>query len=91
MEREGPFSRGEGRHGGPGEGLRGGWLYSSDVEQVSRMVAILIIFWPLQSRYNLDENVVKQREVVGNVDDDTDEELLKQVGSSFFYPCLKFN
>mgnify|MGYP006903832351 FL=1 len=27
---------------------------------------------------------MKQREVVGNVDDDTDEELLKQVGSSFF-------
>ena len=61
------------------------------VEQVSRMVAILIIFCPLQSRNNLDENVVRQREVVGNVDDDTDEELLKQVGSSFFYPCLKFN
>ena len=31
---------------------------------------------------------MKQREVVGNVDDDTDEELLKQVGSSFL-PLLK--
>jgi hypothetical protein len=35
----------------------------------------------LQSRYNLDENVeenvLELREVVGNVEDDTDEELLK--------------
>jgi len=48
-----------------------------DYEEVDSILAM----W---SRYNLDENVVKQREVVGNVDDDTDEELLKQVGSSFF-------
>ena len=35
----------------------------------------------LQSRYTLDENVeenvLELREVVGNVEDDTDEELLK--------------
>ena len=44
------------------------------MKQVSRMVAILIICWQLQSRYNL-ENVLEQRDVIGNV------ELLKQVGN----------
>ena len=30
------------------------------------------------------ENVLQQREVVGNVEDDTDEELLKQVGNAIY-------
>ena len=49
------------------------------MKQVSRMVAILIICWQLQSRQNLDKNVLEQREVVGNVNDDTDEEVLIEV------------
>ena len=30
------------------------------------------------------ENVLQQREVVGKVEDDTDEELLKQVGNAIY-------
>ena len=61
------------------------------MEQVSRMVAILIICWQLQSRRNLDENVLEQREVVGNVNDDTDKELLKQVGNAMHTGLGEFN
>jgi len=61
------------------------------MEQVKRMVAILIICWQLLSRYTLDENeeenVLQQREVVGNLEDDTDEELLKQVGFKVVNVC----
>ena len=61
------------------------------MEQVSRMVAILIICWLLQSRYNLYENVLEQREVIGNVDDGTDEEQLKQVGNVMHTVLGEFN
>ena len=35
------------------------------IKQVSRMVAILLFYWPSQPTYNLDENVVEQAEIVG--------------------------
>ena len=37
------------------------------------------------------ENVLQQREVVGNVEDDTDEELLKQVGNVIYAVLDEFN
>ena len=42
-------------------------------------------------RYNLDENVLEQREVIGNVDDGTDEEQLKQVGNVMHTVLGEFN
>ena len=35
--------------------------------------------------------MLQQREVVGNVEDDTDEELLKQVGSAIYAVLDEFN
>ena len=61
------------------------------MEQVSRMVAILIICWQLQSRHNLDKNVLEQREVLGDMDECADEELLKQVANVMHTVLGEFN
>ena len=54
------------------------------------MVAILTICWHFQSRYNLDENELEQREIVGNMNDDTDEKLLNQVGNAMHIVLNEF-
>ena len=43
------------------------------------------------TRYNFDETVLEQREVVGNVNDDMGEELLKQVGNAMHTVLGEFN
>ena len=61
------------------------------MKQVSRMVAILIICWQLKSsRYNLDKNVLEQREVSSDMDEGADEELLKQVGNVMHTVLVEF-
>jgi hypothetical protein len=54
-----------------------------------RCVYAILEKW--HTRYNLDENVLEQREVIGNVDDGTDEELLKQVGNVIHTVLGEFN
>ena len=43
------------------------------------------------TRYTFDETVLEQREVVGNVNDDMGEELLKQVGNAMHTVLGEFN